>query len=80
MRGRTLYVAISAGGAAVAGTSPGSIVANPAPDSPIFSSVLAVHLSSREEDLATGFMLTVADHHTLAEGRKVILSNGAATK
>ena len=80
MRGRTLYVAISAGDAAVAGMSPGSIVANPAPSSPIFSSVLAVHLSSREEDLATGFMLTFADQHTLADGRKVILSNSGGDK
>ena len=80
IRGRTLYVAISAGDAAVAGTPPGSIVANPAPSSPIFSSVLAVHLSRREGDLATGFMLTFADQQTLADGRKVILFNGGGDK
>ena len=80
MRGRTLYVAISAGDAAIAGMSPGTIVVNPDPASPIFSSVLALHLSSREEDLATDFMLTFADQQSLAEGRKVILSNRGGDK
>jgi hypothetical protein len=76
MRGRTLYVAISAGDAAVAGTIPGSIVANPAPSSPIFSSVLALHFSSNVEDTTAGFAMAFTDQETLASGGKVTLSNG----
>jgi hypothetical protein len=76
-RGRTLYVAISAGDAAVAGPLPGSIVVNPAPSSPLFSSVLALHFSNNVENTTAGFTLTIADQQALARGEKVTLSNGS---
>ena len=77
MRGRTLYVAISAGDAAVKGLTPGSIVVNPAPSSPIFSSVLALHFSRTVENTTGGFTLTFDDQKKLADGRKVRLSNAS---
>jgi hypothetical protein len=73
--GQTLYVAISAGDAAVAGALPGSIVANPAPSSPLFSSVLALHFSSSVESFTSGFTMTIADQQALARRSKVTLSN-----
>lgn len=76
LRGRTLYVAISAGDAAVKGPTPGSIIVNPAPSSPLFSSVLALHLSRNVENTTGGFALTFDEQKTLANGRNVRLSNG----
>ena len=73
---RILYVAIGAGDAAVAGTEPGSIVVNPVPSSPLFSSVLALHFGRNVENTAGGFTLTFDEQKKLANGRKVRLSNG----
>jgi hypothetical protein len=80
LRGRTLYVAISAGDAAVEGLTPGSIVVNPTPSSPLFSSVLALHFGRDEENTTGGFILTFHDQKALAKGRKVELSNGDGDK
>jgi hypothetical protein len=76
MRGRILYVAISAGNAAIQGETPGSIVVNPAPYSRLFSSVWALRFSRNVENTTGGFYLTSDDQEKLASKRKVKLSNG----
>jgi len=81
MRGRTLYLAIGIGDT-IRSVQPGSPVrvANPNPSSPIFSSILAIHFSAGAEKYTTGLVLTLADHHALAAGEKVSLSNGGVDK
>ena len=84
MRGRTLYVAIGLGDVVVGVINPitglpipGVGVPNPnGPSSPLFSSVLAVHLSARVEKTTGGFTLSLADQQALATGEKVTLSDG----
>jgi hypothetical protein len=76
MRGRTLYVAIGVGDVSLPGPIPGSDLPNPAPSSPLFSSVLAVHVSSNTENTTAGFTLTFAEQQLLAAGGRVTLSNG----
>jgi len=76
MRGRTLYVLMSIGDTVLPATIPTRQLANPSPSSPIFSSVLAVQFSANVEKTTAGFTLSTADQQTLADGRRVILSNG----
>ena len=76
MRGRTLYVAMGIGDVALSGGLPGSDLPNPNPSSPLFSSVLALHMSRDVENTTGGFALTFADQQRLAGGEKVTLSNG----
>lgn len=87
LRGRTLLVAIGVGDVGVVGRNaagapvPGSATANPnGPSSPLLSSVLAIHFSAEAERITAGLMLTLADHHALAGGQKVTLSNGGADR
>ena len=76
--GRTLYVLNGQGDVTLAGPVPATEKANPAPSSPIFSSVLAVHFSAAMEDATTGVRLTPADHTALKAGERLIRtdSNG----
>src|SRR5260370_26345760 len=76
LRGRTLYVAISIGDVVVAGPQLGTNLPTANPSSPLFSSVLALHLSSNTEKSTAGFALTFADQQVLASGGKLTLSNG----
>ncbi|HSE38031.1 MAG TPA: ScyD/ScyE family protein, partial [Blastocatellia bacterium] len=76
MRGRSLYVAIGIGDAVLAGPLPGTNLPNPNPSSPIFNSILAIHLSANLERTTAGFTLTLADQQSLASGEHVTLSNG----
>ena len=78
MRGRTIYVLIGIGDT-IQVAAPGSPfrVGNPNPSSPIFSSILAIHLSANVERTAGGFALTTDDQQTLANGGKLTLSSGA---
>jgi hypothetical protein len=77
LRGRTLYLVIGEGNVAVPGPIPGSALPNPnPPSSPIFSSLLAVHFSASVENNTEGFALASAHHEALADGEKIILSNG----
>lgn len=77
MRGRTLYVAVGVGDVGRAGPTPGTTVPNPNPlSSPLFSSILAIHISAHAERETTGFTLSAADHQTLAAGQPVRLSYG----
>jgi hypothetical protein len=75
MRGRSLYLAIGIGDS-ILGAGPGVAVANPAPSSPIYSSILALHFSANVEQNTTGFTLTLAHQFALAAGQTVTLSNG----
>lgn len=73
--GRTLYVLNGQGDVTLRGPVPGTERANPAPASPIFSSVLAVHFSAAMEDTTTGVRLTPADHWLLKSGERLIRSD-----
>jgi hypothetical protein len=80
MRGRTLYVLIGEGNSTLPGPFPGAELPNPNPASPLFSSILAVHISAHTEEITTGFTLTAEQQQALAAGEKVTLSNGAGDK
>ncbi len=80
MRGRTLYVLIGEGNSTLPGPFPGAELPNPNPSSPLFSSVLAIHISAHTEAITTGFTLTLEQQQALAAGEKVTLSNGAGDK
>lgn len=78
MRGRTLYVAIQSGDVGIPGPRPGTALENPnGPSSPIFSSILAIHLSLATENGSKGFTLTHADQAALAHGETATLSNAS---
>ena len=49
MRGRTVYVAIGQGDSVILGPVAGSALPNPNVSSPIFSSILAIHVSAAVE-------------------------------
>lgn len=80
LHGRTLYVLIGEGNATLPGPVPGTELPNPNPNSPILSSILAVHLSGAAEKITSGFTLTLADHQALKDGETLRLSNGAGDK
>lgn len=80
MRGRTLYVLIGEGNSTLPGPFPGAELPNPNPASPLFSSILAIHISAHTEAITTGFTLTAEQQQALAAGEKVTLSNGAGDK
>ena len=80
MRGRTLYVLIGEGNSTLPGPFPGAELPNPNPASPIFSSILAIHISAHTEAITTGFTLTAEQQQALAAGETVTLSNGAGDK
>src|SRR6185295_4370047 len=64
----------------VAGPMPGTEVPNPAPSSPMLSSVIARHFSSDAENTTSGFTLSLADHEALKDGEKLKLANGQGDK
>src|SRR5262245_53432797 len=76
MRGRTLYVVLGIGDSVLPAPVPTRHVPNPNVSSPIFSSVLAIHFSAKVEQTTAGFTLSLRDQETLADGGRVILSNG----
>jgi len=78
--GRTLYVLNGEGNATLSGPIPGTEVPNPNPNSPIMSSVLAVHFSAAVEKNTIGFVLTLADHQALKNGAKLTFNNGGGDK
>lgn len=81
LRGRTLYVAIGEGDTTLPGPIPGvTQLANPAPSSPIFNSVLALHFSANVEKTTSGFALTPADYALLDSGARLRLNNGHGDK
>lgn len=77
LQGRTLYVLNGEGNATLAGPIAGATEdPNPNPNSPILSSILAVHFSAAAEKNTSGFVLTLADHQALKNGEKLNFSNG----
>lgn len=80
LQGRTLYIVNGEGNATLAGPIPGTEVPNPAPSSPILSSVLALHFSADAEKTTSGFTLSLADHQALKNGDKLKLDNGKGDK
>lgn len=81
MRGRNLYLLIGTGDVGIAGPLPGSTLENPnGPSSPIFSSILAIHVSVAVEKRTAGFTLTPEDQQALADGQTVTLCNGGRDK
>ena len=80
MQGRTLYVTVGSGNTTLPGPAPGSELPNPNVSSPLFSSVLEVHLSARAEATTVGFTLTHADQLALKNGAVLTLSNGAGDR
>jgi hypothetical protein len=81
LQGRTLYILNGEGNATVPGPIPGVTEdPNPNPNSPILSSILAVHFSAAAEKNTSGFVLTLPDHQALKNGEKLNFSNGGADK
>jgi hypothetical protein len=80
LQGRTLYIVNGEGDATLAGPIPGTEVPNPAPSSPIISSVLALHFSDEVEKTTSGFTLSLADHQALKNGDKLRLDKGKGDK
>jgi len=69
LEGRTLFILNGQGDVTLPGPVQGTERSNPAPASPIFSSVLAVHFSAAMEEMTTGVTLTLADHQALKSGQ-----------
>ena len=80
MQGRTVYVAIGQGDSVILGPVAGSTLPNPNVSSPIFSSILAIHLSNAAERQTKGFLLTEQQQLRLAGGQTVSLSNGGGDR
>ncbi len=81
LAGRVLYVANGEGDSHTAGPALGTIVPNPnGRSSPVFSSILKVTLTSEPDRITAPFVLSRADHDTLADGKTVMLDNGAGDK
>lgn len=75
LEGRILFILNGQGDVTLPGPVQGTERANPAPASPIFSSVLAVYFSTAMEETTTGIKLTLADHHALKTRRPLIRSD-----
>ncbi|MFC4307571.1 ScyD/ScyE family protein [Steroidobacter flavus] len=80
LRGRTVYVAIGQGDTVILGPMMGTWLPNPDVSSPIFSAILAIHLSSAAERQTKGFQLTEQQQMRLAGGETVTLSNGGGDR
>jgi hypothetical protein len=76
--GRTLYIVNGEGDAHRNGTSPGTLLANPAgPSSPIFCTILKVDFNNDIDKITGAFALAAQDHFTLADHSTLTLSNGS---
>jgi hypothetical protein len=79
--GDVLYVAIGEGDQLVAGTAQGTQIPNPkGPSSLILASLLQINFSPSVDSQTAPFTLKPADHVTLADGKSVVLDNGAGGK
>lgn len=72
--GNRLYILTGSGDVSIAGTG-GIERVNPAPSSPLFSSLLLLELPPFALDLPTGFRLPRSAHETIANGDGVYLTN-----
>jgi hypothetical protein len=75
VRDRTVYVAIGTGNGVIVGPTPGTEAPNPAPSSPIFTSILQIDFGVDIDELSSGFTLTQANQTTLKSGGTVTLTN-----
>lgn len=73
LSGQKLYLTIGAGNTALPAT--GGFIANPAPSSPLFDSILELTLPADYETLASGFALSFANQTTLNGNAPVTLTN-----
>jgi hypothetical protein len=80
LQGRTLFVLNGQGDVTLPGPVQGTERSNPAPASPIFSSVLAIHFSAAMEEATTGVALTLADHHALKSGQSLVRADAQGRK
>lgn len=79
--GKVLFILNGEGNTHVAAQAPGTIVPNPAGrSSPIYSSILKATLSREADQVLEPFLLTRADHDTLADGDPVELTNVAGDR
>lgn len=79
--GKVLFILNGEGNTHVAAQAPGTIVPNPAGrSSPVYSSILKATLSREVDQVLEPFLLTRADHDTLADGDPVELTNGAGDR
>jgi hypothetical protein len=75
-RNRVLYISVGEGDSVRNGTTPGSLILNPAGvSSPLFHSVLRVRFDADLEGLQSPFVLKKEQHGTLADGYEVTLTN-----
>ncbi len=81
IRQRTIYVAIGEGDGVRNGSTPGSLVLNPAGvSSPLFASVLRIQLDDNVDRILSPFTLTKQQQQALADGKEVVLSNADKDK
>jgi hypothetical protein len=73
LNGQKLYLVIGAGNTAIPAT--GGFIANPAPSSLLFDSILELTLPADYENLASGFTLSAADQTALNSGGQVTMTN-----
>lgn len=76
LSGRGLYVLIGSGDIALPGAGQGAEIPNPAPSSPLFSSILLLQFVNDSGRLSLNHMLPAAAHARLANGEGVYLGNG----
>lgn len=76
-QGSTVYLTISTGDAVVDGPVPQTTVPNPAPSSPLFTSVLSIQFTLAPESIATRVTLSSADHAALKAGTRIVRDNVA---
>jgi hypothetical protein len=75
LRGNRLLITIGSGDSVLPGGGPGLEMPNPAPSSPIFSSILELTLRGGYATLDSPFVMTPADQATLDGGDAVTLTN-----
>ena len=81
IQGNTLYIAIGVGNSTMNGPAPGSMVPNPNPNSPLFSSILEIKLPSREFSANEfQFRMSPATQSRLVDGETIELSTKAAQR
>ena len=77
--GTTLYIANGEGDGFVNGTTPGTILPNPAgPSSPLFTSIIKLTLPMPVDQITGTFTLQPQDHYSLLDGTTLTMKSSAA--
>ena len=74
-RGQRLYIAIGEGDAGIPGAAPGTVVPNPTPSSPLFSSILQLEFEPEQRTTEGGFSLSLGEQERLANGEEFYVCN-----